>query len=139
MALNLNAILPLEKLGITLQSVSETEAVFHVPLAPNVNDKGTLFAGSQYSGLVIAGWTLASHWAEVNGLGDKVAIKDCSVSYPNAATKDVTVTASFQQTPDERPSGHTRALIRVQGVDSEGTLVSELKGDYRILKPASRV
>ena len=132
--MNLDAIEPLNALGITLISASETQVSFRVPVLGNKNDKGTVFAGSQYSGLVICGWYLASQWAATQGLGEKVAIKDCQVTYPLPANSDLTVTARFQATPDKRPSGHYRVLIIVEGKDHDDNVTSELRADYRILQ-----
>jgi thioesterase domain-containing protein len=134
LGLNLDAILPLQPQGIRLLKATDTEVSFHVPLDPNINDKGTLFAGSQYSGLVISGWYLASQWAKSQNLGEKVAVKDCSVSYPKAALSDITATAVFKQAPDKRPSGHWRVLVEVTGIDEQGGITSVLKGDYRIIQ-----
>lgn len=131
--MNLDAIEPLDSLGITLQSAEPEQVVFSIPLIGNRNDKGTLFAGSQYSALVLCGWYLASQWGVSHGLGDKVAIKDGQVRYPKAALSAVTVTATLQAEPDQRPSGHWRAQVQVRGVDANGDLVSELISDYRIL------
>lgn len=132
--MNLEAIEPITALGIELTSVSDDQIVFHVPLVGNRNDKGTVFAGSQFSGLVISGWYLASHWAKSKGLGEKVAIKDSQVRFPKAAESELTVTARFIEAPDQRPSGHWRAQIQVVAVDVLGDTVSELTGDYRILR-----
>ena len=132
--MNLDAIEPLHALGIKLLTQSDASAEFCVPLHGNKNDKGTLFAGSQYSGLVICGWYLAGHWASRHQLGEKVAIKDCHVTYPLPALTDLTVTATFQEPPDQRPSGHYRALIVVEAKDTEGNVTSVLRGDYRILQ-----
>lgn len=131
--MNLDAIEPLTSLGIALIECSDDSASFTVPMQGNQNDKGTLFAGSQYSGLVICGWYLASHWSQSQGLGSKVAIKNCNVTYPNAATTSIKTIASFTQMPDKRPSGHWRALIKVVGVDENGVETSKLTGDYRVL------
>lgn len=131
--MNLDAIEPLKSLGIELIKCSEDTASFSVPIQGNQNDKGTLFAGSQYSGLVICGWYLASHWAQSQGLGSKVAIKSCNVTYPNAATTSIKTIATFTNTPDKRPSGHWRAMITVVGVDENGLETSKLTGDYRVL------
>ena len=135
--MNLAAIEPLESLGIELLQCNTEQSEFRIPLVKNRNDKGTLFAGSQYSALVLAGWYLASYWAESQGLSDKVAIKDCQVSYPKAALSDLSVRASFRESPQKRPSGHWRALIDVVARDSEGEVVSTLSGDYRILYAAT--
>ena len=131
--MNLDAIEPLTSLGIQLISVKDDQVCFVVPVDGNKNDKGTVFAGSQYSGLVICGWYLASQWAHKQGLGEKVAIKDCHVRYPLPAITDITVTASFLETPDIRPSGHYRALIHVEGKNTQGSITSVLRGDYRII------
>ncbi len=131
--MNLEAIEPLSTLGIKLIHCDLNEAKFHLPLIKNRNDKGTLFAGSQYSALVLAGWYLASYWANEHNLGVLVAIKDSHVAYPKAALTDLAVTSSFIQTPDQRGSGNWRAKIIVNAVDEQGNLVSELTGDYRIL------
>ncbi len=133
LGLNLDAIEPLQALGIQLLTATDTEVQFRVPAQGNFNDKGTVFAGSQYSGLVIAGWYLASHWAQSQQQGEKVAIKDCQVSYPAAAMSDLTVTARFIERPDRRPSGHWRAQIRVEARDETNQVTATLIGDYRIL------
>jgi thioesterase domain-containing protein len=131
--MNLEAIEPLRSMGISLVGATESEAEFFLPLTGNTNDKGTLFAGSQYSGLVICGWYLTSQWATSQNLSEKVAIKDCHVTYPKAAVSDCRVIARFKQTPDQRPSGHWRALVEVSAIDEAGDVVSTLSGDYRVL------
>ncbi|TDO99578.1 YiiD C-terminal domain-containing protein [Marinomonas balearica] len=131
--MNLDAIPPLEKLGIELKHCNGVTAAFFLPYDGNQNDKNTVFAGSQYSALVIAGWYLVGVWAEQNSLGDKVAIKEGNVSYPKAAHSDVTVTARFDETPNKRPSGHYKSIVRIEARDEDGDLVSQLIADYRIL------
>ncbi|ADZ91853.1 YiiD C-terminal domain-containing protein [Marinomonas mediterranea] len=131
--MNLDAIPPLDKLGIKLVSCSDAEAIFSLPFEGNQNDKNTVFAGSQYSALVIAGWYLVGRWAEIHGLGDKVAIKEGNVSYPKAAQSEVTVQARFEEEPNQRPSGHYKSIVRIEARDKDGDLVSQLIADYRIL------
>jgi thioesterase domain-containing protein len=124
---------PLASLGIEWLDSSDEATRCRIPLAGNRNDKGTFFAGSQYSALVLAGWYHAALWARAQGLGDKVAIKEGSVRYPKAAMTDLTVTARFQQPPDLRPSGHWRARVESVAVDATGDLAAVLISDYRIL------
>ncbi|WP_320824223.1 YiiD C-terminal domain-containing protein [Reinekea sp.] len=132
--MNLQAIEPLKPLGIKLLHCTETEAVFSLPLVGNRNDKATVFAGSQYSVLVLAGWYLTSTWSTGQQLGSKVAIKDSQVQYPKAAWSDLRIVARFVSPPDRRPSGHWRALLSVEARDELGELVSQFSGDYRILQ-----
>lgn len=135
--MNLDRIEPLAKLGIEKVNRDAECAEFAIPLAGNRNDKGTLFAGSQYSALVLAGWYHTSAWAEEQGLPDQVAIKDAQVSYPKPATSDLRVVARFDQAPDQRPSGHWRACVTVEALDRAGEVVARLKGDYRVLVGAT--
>ena len=131
--MKLDQIEPLSALGIELISSDADQTQFRIPLHGNRNDKGTLFAGSQYSALVLSGWYHSGAWAERHELGDTVAIRDCQVRYPKPATSDLTVVAQFEAEPDQRPSGHWRARVRVEARDDAGELVAELIGDYRIL------
>ena len=132
--MNLDAIEPLSALGIQLVSCDADKAVFTIPLAGNRNDKGTFFAGSQYSAVVLSGWYLCSNWAALNNLGEKVAIKSAEVAYPKAALGDLTVTATFKNLPEKRPSGHWRAMVEINAIDNEGNTVCNFVGDYRILQ-----
>ncbi|MFQ3231679.1 YiiD C-terminal domain-containing protein [Reinekea sp.] len=132
--MNLEAIEPLSALGIELVSCNSGQAVFSIPLHGNRNDKGTFFAGSQYSAVVLSGWYLCSHWAGLNDLGEKVAIKSGEVAYPKAALGDLTVTAAFKALPEKRPSGHWRAMVEINAVDELGETVCKFIGDYRILQ-----
>ena len=133
--MNLQAIEPLKHLGIELVQCTDNEAVFSLPLVGNRNDKATVFAGSQYSVLVLAGWYLTSTWSNAQNLGSKVAIKDSHILYPKAAWSDLRIVAGFISPPDLRPSGHWRALLSVEARDQLGELVSQFTGDYRILQP----
>ncbi|WP_245584110.1 YiiD C-terminal domain-containing protein [Saccharospirillum impatiens] len=134
--IRLDQIEPLAKLGIEWVSSDDTVTRFHIPLLGNRNDKGTLFAGSQYAALVIAGWYHTARWAGLQGLPEQVAIKDGQVRYPKAALSDLDVQARFTAPPDRRLSGHWRALVEVSSRDASGDTVAVLSGDYRILVPA---
>lgn len=131
--IRLDKIEPLEALGIEWLDQSDEQTRFRIGINGNHNDKGTFFAGSQYAALVLAGWYHASQWAQDQGSGEKVAIKEGTVRYPRAATSDLIITARFQQPPDLRPSGHWRALVASSAVDEEGNEVACLVSDYRIM------
>lgn len=132
--MKLERIEPLAALGIEpLASPNPDETRFRIPLAGNRNDKGSLFAGSQYSALVLAGWYHTANWSLAAGLGETVAIRDCQVRYPQPALTDLVVSARFTAEPDPRPSGHWRARVIAEARDAEGSLVGELTGDYRVL------
>lgn len=132
----LNQIEPLAKLGIEWVSSDDSGTRFRIPLLGNRNDKGTVFAGSQYTALVVTGWYHTARWAGLQGLPEQVAIKDSQVRYPKAAYSDLDIHAHFTAPPDVRPSGHWRALVEVTARDADGDVVAVLTGDYRVLIPA---
>lgn len=136
MMMQLEYIEPLAKLGIEWVSSDDAHALFRMPLQGNRNDKGTVFAGSQYAALVVAGWYHTARWAGQQGLPEQVAIKDSQVSYPKAARSDLDIEARFTAPPDRRPSGHWRARVKVTARDDSADVVAVLTGDYRILLPA---
>lgn len=131
----LEQIEPLAKLGIEWVSSDDSSTCFRIPLQGNRNDKGTVFAGSQYTALVVAGWYHTARWAGQQGLPEQVAIKDSQVRYPKAAHSDLDIRARFTAPPDVRPSGHWRALVEVTARDADGDAVAVLTGDYRVLIP----
>jgi len=45
-------------MGLAIQRLDATGLVLNLPLAPNVNDKGTAFGGAMSSALILAGWSL---------------------------------------------------------------------------------
>ncbi|MBC3958120.1 thioesterase domain-containing protein [Pseudomonas triticifolii] len=55
----------------------------HLPLAPNVNHKSTLFGGSLYCGAVLAGWGWLHLRLREAGITDgHIVIQDGQISYP---------------------------------------------------------
>ena len=55
----------------------------HLPLAPNVNHKSTLFGGSLYCGAVLAGWGWLHLRLSEAGIDDgHIVIQDGQISYP---------------------------------------------------------
>jgi thioesterase domain-containing protein len=55
----------------------------HLPLAPNVNHKSTLFGGSLYCGAVLAGWGWLHLRLREAGIEDgHIVIQDGQISYP---------------------------------------------------------
>ncbi|MDO7929455.1 YiiD C-terminal domain-containing protein [Pseudomonas sp. KFB-139] len=55
----------------------------HLPLAPNINHKSTLFGGSLYCGAVLAGWGWLHLRLQEVGIDDgHIVIQDGQISYP---------------------------------------------------------
>ncbi|HCE39931.1 MAG: hypothetical protein CL543_10050 [Alcanivorax sp.] len=113
------------------------------PLAPNHNDKGTFFAGSQVALLTLAGWSCTTLIAEAVIAGtdqpgravDVVAV-DGGQQYRLPLEADITVTAS--PAPDqrdrfaERLSRRGKATLKVhaRATNPAGDTVCEYQGLY---------
>ncbi|KPX55251.1 hypothetical protein ALP66_01006 [Pseudomonas amygdali pv. photiniae] len=64
----------------------------HLPLAPNVNHKNTLFGGSLYCGAVLAGWGWLHLRLREAGISDgHIVIQDGQISYPLPVRTDAIV------------------------------------------------
>ncbi len=115
-------------MGICVASVDENCVTVRIPIDPNRNDKGTLFAGASYSGLVLAGWVLAMTRAKASGFANPwAAVVDAQVHYAQAIRETVVATATFAEDPHLVPGARNWAKVKVT---VEGRLVFE--GRYAV-------
>ena len=85
-----------------------------IPADGNGNDKGTLFAGSLYSGLVLAGWCLAMERARESGfVSPWAAIVNSQVTYAKPLRADAEAVAVFAEEPHLVPGARNWAHISV--------------------------
>ena len=81
-------------------SVDAARVAVRIPADGNGNDKGTLFAGVLYSGLVLAGWCLAMARARESGfVRPWAAIVDAQVTYAKPLRADAEAVAVFAEEP----------------------------------------
>jgi thioesterase domain-containing protein len=135
-----------QHLGITVEQADVAGVALRLPLAPNRNHQGTMFAGSLNAVATLAGW--AAVWLEVAraGLSAAVVVQDSSIDYfrpvagdcaarcdpPPAAARDrflatlarhrrarlaVTVTITVGDEPAGRFHGRFVALARGGATD----------------------
>ncbi|MGN0847094.1 MAG: YiiD C-terminal domain-containing protein [Kiritimatiellia bacterium] len=101
-------------MGLSVVAVDDARVVVRIPIDANRNDKGTLFAGASYSGLVLAGWTLAMHRAKASGFANPwVAVVDAKVHYAKPIRETVLATATFAEEPRLVPGARNWAQVRV--------------------------
>lgn len=71
------------EMGIRVIDWRQHRLRLHLPLAPNVNHKSTLFGGSLYCGAVLAGWGWLHLRLREAGIEDgHIVIQDGQISYP---------------------------------------------------------
>ena len=70
-------------MGVRVLDWQQQQLRLHLPLAPNVNHKSTLFGGSLYCGAVLAGWGWLHLRLREAGIEDgHIVIQDGQISYP---------------------------------------------------------
>lgn len=106
-------------MGLSIVTSGDASVTMRIPLSGNANDKGTLFAGSSYSALVLAGWMLAMNHARTSGFANPwAAIVDAHVHYAKPMREDLVVTAVFAEPPNLVPGARNWAKIRVTAADA---------------------
>lgn len=80
-------------MGIELVSYDARTVELSAPLSLNSNDKGTFFAGSIYSTMVLSGWALVTRLLEDKGFYADVVIATSSIDYKKPAVCDVVAKA----------------------------------------------
>jgi thioesterase domain-containing protein len=79
-----------EDLGLTVMDRDGTGVVLRAPLAPNINHKGTAFAGSLNAAATLAGWGTIWLVLREHGIKSHVVIQDSAVHYFRPVTGDFT-------------------------------------------------
>lgn len=124
---------PWHSLGFTSDEANARRVAITVPMDGNRNDKGTMFGGSVYSAMVLAGWKLCGEQGAEAGLSGDIVVRDSSVSFLRPVTGDLTVLAVPLAPPQETPRGNYAFTISVTASDQQGRKCAEFSGGYRLL------
>jgi thioesterase domain-containing protein len=85
----LAAQLPItQHLGLRVGAADEDGVTLRLPLAPNRNHKGTLFAGSLNSAVTLAGWSTLWLLLDREGLVADIVIQDSGTEYLSPVAGD---------------------------------------------------
>ncbi len=98
-------IAPARALGLSVESAEPV--IIAAPLEPNVNDKGTGFAGSLFSVAALAGWAQAMRWCATQSLEAEVLLQASKVQFLAPAR------AGFRATALEPPPSQQEKLARM--------------------------
>lgn len=108
------------------------------PLAPNINDKGTLFAGSQAALMALAGWCLTTLLAE-QALAEPVDVVavDSSLRFRRPLASDTQIVVQADRAEVQTLAATLRAQGRVDlhvsavARDEGGREASRYRGRYQ--------
>ncbi len=134
--------IPLAK-HLDFHYVSFDGAQLHItaPLAPNINDKGTFFAGSQAALLTLAGWSLTTLLAWQAGVTADVVAVESHIKYvaPLAGDASIVALAAPQECQRFTKSLSTRRRaplkVTVELLSAANVLASSFEGRYLARKP----
>lgn len=143
LATTIKSAIPLtQHLAFTLQERVDNRLVLTAELAPNKNDKGTMFAGSIATLCTLAGWALTSEIAAEKQLQvDVVAVKN-AMRYLKPVTTNAVVTAtldpaqliSFDKHMQRRGRARLSVVVEVvevgEGSTAAQAVCARLEGDY---------
>lgn len=129
-------IAPAHALGLTIVEVEPLTIA--APLAANLNDKGTAFAGSLYSAAALAGWALLTRWCSAESIDAEVALHESSARFRAPARAPFRATARAPWPADLEKlkrmlarAGRGRIELSVE-VRCEALLVMTLSGAYAV-------
>ena len=111
----------LPHLGIERLEWDGKQLLIPTPLAPNINDKGTGFGGSQAAIATVAGWCLTTLCLREAGLECDVVIADSHLQYLRPVTADFETRAAL---PDEAA---VRTLVERVKARGKGKLALEVE------------
>lgn len=108
----------------------------HAPLAPNLNDKGTGFAGSTSGLATLSGWCVITLWLQSRGIEADVMIARSEIDYRAPLLDDLQTDVEL---PDEQVLAEFEARLQNRGrarlplvvkLGDPLNPVLELSGDY---------
>lgn len=114
--------------------LSEEGGQVAIPLEQNSNDKGCLFAGSIYSGAIIAAYRAAERCFAEHGLVGAQVAKTVSIGYLKSIISDGRAVATSCGAPLLKPNGNHALTVTVAVNNEEGTLCAEVQAEMILLK-----
>jgi len=99
-------------MGLKAVAADDRSLTLQAPLAPNVNDKGTAFAGSLASLSTVTGWALLMLWAREHLGPCLVAVSHAELRFRHPVSDAFEATASL---PDSDALAQLRARLASHG------------------------
>lgn len=131
----IECIAPAHAMQISVAGYTPGRFVLTAPLEPNINDKGTAFAGSIASLLVLAGWGLVTEELKQAGIEAEVVVTKSETDYkrPIRAAMQATAIAAAEKIGqligDVKENGRATIGINIE-LRSEDTLCAAMTASY---------
>jgi thioesterase domain-containing protein len=127
--LDINSILPAEAMGIGRQS--DKPGHLRLPLAPNINDKGTAFAGSIFSLAVLSGYEIALERSNQLNLSGNLFLLSSHITYHQPGLSDLIAQGRIIGDLKPTKKANWKMRIEVEVVDAQSqSLCATFEGLY---------
>ena len=104
-----------------------------IPLVRNVNDKGSLFAGSIFSGATLAAYRATERLFESRKLTGELVAKTATINYLRRIATDGFAQATPISEPILKPNGNYTISMNVRVIDTDGMCGAELTAEFILL------
>lgn len=118
------------RLGVEVADYRDGTLSLRAPLALNLNDKGTAFAGSLAMIATLTGWSLMWLLLREHGITGDIVLQDSSVKYLRPVIQDFVASATCPTDTELRPMldaiarrGKGRLKLEVTVADGDGVIV----------------
>jgi len=131
-------------MGLTVRSLDADGLVLALPLAPNINDKGSAFGGALSSALILAGWSLPRLLLRRAGIHAELVIGRCETHFLEP------VRGKFEAVCPWPEAGPAADFIKTLGrknksaltmhpvIRANGAVAARLSARYAALKSATQ-
>ncbi len=87
-------------MGLQIARLDEAGLEFHLPLKPNINDKGTAFGGALSGAMLLAGWSLPRLLLRRAGLAGDLVVSRCETRFIAPVSNDFRVICDWPALED---------------------------------------
>lgn len=127
---------------LNLLRIDPLQMMASAPIAPNINDKSTVFGGSGAALMTICGWSLIKYNLESLKVFNDVVIHQSKLHWNQAQTDDLIITAVIDQALEwekivlnlKNKNRATKVKVTCQVLNQNQQLCSQMQGSYVILK-----
>lgn len=127
--IDINSILPAEAMGIGRQS--DKPGHLRLPLAPNINDKRTAFAGSIFSLAVLSGYEIALERSNQLNLSGNLFLLSSHITYHQPGLSDLIAQGRIIDDLKPTRKSNWKMRIEVEVVDAGNkSLCATFEGLY---------
>lgn len=125
-----------QRSGLIIDHMARGEARLRLPLEPNTNHIGTMYAGGLFLIAEFVGGVVCAHSFDLTGYAP--IVKGLDIRFRRPATTDVTVEAHLDEdeiariTADANAHGKADFQLEVEVLDASGQVVATSTGQYQL-------